>query len=56
MVEWDAAPAGEEQEEEWGRSCPHHSTLSTIRCNLNYELVSVYLKNSDSCNNSSTLI
>jgi hypothetical protein len=45
-VEWDVAPAGEEQEEQWARPCPipRHSTLSTIRCNLNYELISVYLK------------
>jgi hypothetical protein len=57
-VEWDATPAQEEKEEYWARPCliPYHSTLSTIRCNLNYGLVSVYLENSDLCNNSSTLI
>jgi hypothetical protein len=35
-VEWDAAPAGEEQEEYWARPCPilQHSTLSIIRCTL----------------------
>jgi hypothetical protein len=45
-VEWDAAPAGDEEEEEWARPCPvpQHLTLSTIRYSLNYELVSVYLK------------
>jgi hypothetical protein len=45
-VEWDAAPAGEEQVEEWARPypIPHLSTISTIRRNLSYELISVYLK------------
>jgi hypothetical protein len=56
-VEWDAAPIGAEQEEEWARPCPipHLSTISIIRCSLSYELISVDLKNSDLCNNSSTL-
>jgi hypothetical protein len=54
-VEWDAASAGEDQEEEWARPFP---IPQYRRYRLSAALLRTYylLSNSDLCNNSSTLI